>query len=270
MVCWRALSDIQPASGFSVLFSCLVALTPLPAAPATAFADSGPQIGWMVITLPNPEVTPDWREYAPPQCASNPDQCALDHRFWELWDFSAFAHAIDAAFATIAGDGNYYGVIPIVPLGDTATYWNNIRLLYDYAANHGLAFDPAIFPKWKWGAESCYLYLEGAPADCAIVPGTSTAVAYQKLLDLMDFVQDLGGGCPPDSNHRFALWYGWRPSSPGFDVLHTFWHTLPTTPCNHQQAYVTWLDTPFAPSGVVPEVAQLQAHVVNDHQLPFW
>jgi hypothetical protein len=86
----------------------------------------------------------------------------------------------------------------------------------------------------------------------------------------MDFVQDLGGGCPSDSSsHQLALWYGWRPSSPGFDVLHNFWHALPTTPCNHRQAYATWLDTPFAPSGVVPEVAQLQAHVVNDHQLPF-
>jgi len=31
--------------------------------------------------LPNPEVTPNWRTYAPTDCQSNPDACAQDNRF---------------------------------------------------------------------------------------------------------------------------------------------------------------------------------------------
>ena len=59
----------------------------------------------------------------------------------------------------------------------------------------------------------------------------------------------------------------WNDFSPGFDGVHLFWHSLPDTPCNHQSAYLTWLDTPYTATS---EIEQLQAHVVNAHGLPFW
>lgn len=151
----------------------------------------GPQSASMVIVLPNPGVTPGWRDFAPPECKANPEDCVKDsHGFWE-WDFKNFADAIDAAFRKIAAAG-YRRVVPIIPLSDTLTFTDNIKLMFAYAAKYGLAFDPAIFPKYKWGAEWCYLYSSGAPADCAVVDVTSRrAVAYVKMTELMNYVQPL-------------------------------------------------------------------------------
>jgi len=254
------------AAGFT-RFVGLLTLVLVPWLP-TARAADGPEKAWVVLALPNPEITPDWQSYAPPECQANPVACALDHRFWELWDFSNFSTAIDAAFSKIAAQGSYYGVIPILPLSDTETFRNNIALLWNYAVQYGLAFDPSVFPKWKFGAEWCYLYSSGAPANCPVVSGTSTAVAYSKILDLMDYVQSLGDGCAEGSyNHQFALWYGWRDFSPGFDVLDSFWTSLPTGPCNHQAAYTIWLDEPYAG---IPEIKPFQDHVVNDYQGQLW
>jgi hypothetical protein len=89
-----------------------------------------------------------------------------------------------------------------------------------------------------------------------------------KILDLMDYVQSLGDWCADGSyNHRFAVWYGWRDFSPGFDVLDNFWTSLPTSPCNHQAGYTTWLDEPYAGA---PEIKPFQDHVVNDYQTELW
>ena len=41
------------------------------------------------------------------------------YSLWDLWDFSVFGDAIDQAFSRIASEGNYYGIVPILPLGDT-------------------------------------------------------------------------------------------------------------------------------------------------------
>ena len=91
--------------------------------------------------------------------------------------------------------------------------------------------------------------------------GTSTAVAYDKIKDVMNYVQSLGGPCPTGSyRHRSSIWYGWREVSPGFAALDTLWHS----PCNHQAAYSVWLDSPFVG---VREIAQFQQHITNDHQL---
>src|SRR5579859_1470461 len=46
-----------------------------------AVTSSGPQKAWNVFTLPNPQVTPEWRTYAPADCQTNPDACAQDNRF---------------------------------------------------------------------------------------------------------------------------------------------------------------------------------------------
>ena len=90
-----------------------------------AMAATGPSTAWNVFTLPNPQVTPNWRTYAPSPCESDPEACANDHRFWELWKFSNFQSAIDASFSAVQSKGKYQGVVMILPLGDTTAYWNH-------------------------------------------------------------------------------------------------------------------------------------------------
>jgi len=227
-------------------------------------ASSGPQTDWITVTLPNPQFTPDWRTYAPADCASNPNQCALDHRFWEEWDFNVLGGAIDASFAAIATEGKYHGVMMLMPLAESTNFWNNIQLTYLAAAKYGLAFQVALFPKWKYGAEWCYLYSSNASTSCLTVPNTTTAVAYQQLIKMMNFVQQLGGSCAYKSyNSPFAIWYGWNEFSPGYTLLKSFWQSLPTNGCNLQAAYITWLDEPFAGT---PEVRQLQTWVKGHKQ----
>ena len=95
-----------------------------------ALAAPGPQTAWNVFTLPNPQITPAWRAYAPSACQSSPEACAKDNRFWEQWDFSNFQSAIDSTFGAVKGMGKYQGIMMILPLGDSPNYWKNIRLMY--------------------------------------------------------------------------------------------------------------------------------------------
>ena len=221
---------------------------------------NGPQTSWMVVTLPNPQVTPAWQQYAPQDCQPDPSVCAEDHRFWEEWDFSAFRDAIDASFTAINTQGRYHGVMLLMPLADSPQFWNNIQLMYNAASAQGLAFQAVVFPKSKYGPEPCYLYNSGAPSDCATVPGTSAAVAYQQLVKTMTFVENLGQRCDSgQSNRPFAVWYGWD-ALPGYDTLQRFWNSLPTSGCNLRASYITWLDTMYSDA---PEVGQLQSFVVN-------
>src|SRR5205085_3945577 len=98
-------------------------------------------------------------------------------------------------------------VMVVMPLGDTSKYWSNIRLMYESAARHGLSFEVALFPKEKYGPERCYLYATGAPQNCKLVAGSTTALAHQKLLKLMSFVQGLGGACQAGNyNSKVAVW----------------------------------------------------------------
>ena len=245
----------------SVVFTCI-----------SATAATGPQTAWNVFTLPNPQVTPAWRTYAPSACQSNPEACAQDNRFWELWNFSNFKSAIDATFADVQSMGNYQGVMMILPLGDTSTYWSNIRLMYNSATAHGIQLEVVVFPKWKYGGEYCYLYNRNAPAGCQVATGTTTALAYKKLWSLMNFVQTLSGPCAAGSyNRQVAVWYGWTDFSPGYATLKNFWQSLPKQAvgngCNFQAGYITWLDTPYS---AMPEVQQLQKYVVNTLKQPYW
>ncbi len=183
-------------------YSLVAALGTLILTCATALAASGPQTAWNVFTLPNPEITPGWRNYAPADCKADPEACAKDFRFWEEWDFRNFQNAIDASFGAVHSQGRYTGVMLILPFGDTPAYWNNIELMYQSAAAKGVQLQVVLFPKWKYGSEYCYLYQEDAPSGCKRVPGTTTAVAYPKLLKLMKFVQSLGGACAAGSYNR--------------------------------------------------------------------
>lgn len=250
-----------------VVVSTLLVFVCLPAAAVT-----GPQTAWNVFTLPNPQVTPAWRTYAPSACQSNPVACAQDNRFWEQWDFSNFQTAIDSTFADVQSMGKYQGVMMILPLGDTASYWNNIRLMYNSATAHGVQLEVVVFPKWKYGGEYCYLYNSNAPAGCQVVTGTTTAVAYKKIWSLMNFVQALSGPCSAGTYHRpLAVWYGWGDFAPGYARLKSFWESLPTKAwtngCNFQAAYITWLDTPYSSN---PDVQQMQKYVVNSLKRPYW
>lgn len=235
-------------------------------------AATGPSTAWNVFTLPNPQVTPNWRSYAPSSCQSDPDACAQDQRFWQLWNFNNFQNAIDGTFSAVHSMGKYQGVMMILPLGDTTAYWNNIKVMYQSAAKHGVELQVVVFPKWQFGAEYCYLYRSGAPSGCPRVSGTTGAVAYQKLLKLMKYVQTLSGACTGGTYHRrLAVWYGWGDFSPGYSRLKDFWQSLPTKDagcgCNLQASYITWLDTPY--SGL-PEVKQLQSYVTTQLKRSYW
>ncbi len=197
-----------------------------------AIAASGPQTAWSVFTLPNPQVTPNWRSYAPVDCLSNADACAGDHRFREEWDLSNFQTAIDASFAAVSTLGKFQGVMLNLPLGDTPAYWNNIQLMYQSAASHGVLLQVVLFPKWKYGSEYCYLYNNGAPSGCQLVLGTTSALAYQKVLNLKNF-----------------------------------WQSLPISTCNLQASYITWLDSGFAGNS---DVQQLQKYVVKRRHQTYW
>jgi hypothetical protein len=144
--------------------------------------------------------------------------------------------------------------------------------MYQSAAGHGVQLEAVLFPKWKYGSEYCYLYNNRAPSGCQLVLGTTTAVAYQKLLNLMDFVQNLGGACTTGSyNTQFAVWYGWNEFSPGYGALKNFWQSLPThaptSACNLQASYITWLDSGFAGTA---EVQRIQRYVVKRLNQPYW
>jgi hypothetical protein len=212
-------------------------------------------------------VTPNWRSYAPANCSSDPDSCAGDNRFWEEWDFSVFSSAIDNSFSAVQSQGNYQGVMMLTPLGDTPEFWNNIQLMYQSAASHGVTLEVVVFPKWKYGAEYCYLYNTNAPSSCPRASGSSASVAHGQVTKMMHFVENLPGNCTGNSfTIPFAIWYGWDDFSPGYTVLRNFWASLPKTGCNLQASYITWLDTGF--SGV-PEVKRLQTYVKGLNR-PYW
>lgn len=226
----------------------------------TSSAASGPQTSWMVVTLPNQKVTPGWQKFAPQDCLPDPSVCGQDHRFWEEWDFASFREGIDASFAAIRQQGKYQGVMVLMPIADSPTFWNNVKLMFDSANAQGLAFQAVVFPKNKYGGEECYLYPNNAPGDCAVAPGSSTAFAYQHLLQLMNYVENLGGSCSSgQSNRPVAVWYGWS-VLPGYEALSNFWNSLPTQGCNLRASYITWLDTMY---NAAPEVAQMQQYVVG-------
>lgn len=233
----------------------------------TSSGAAGPQKSWMVVTLPNPAVTPEWRSFAPEDCQPDPSACANDHRFWEEWDFSAFRSAIDASFKAIRQQGEYQGVILVMPLADSPTFWKNIKLMFDSANAQGLQFQTAVFPKNKYGSERCYLYPSDAPENCAMARGTGATTAYESLLKLMNYVENLGGGCGNGrSNRPVAVWYGWE-QMPGYDVLSRFWLSLPTRGCNLQASYATWLDTRYS---AAPEVVRMQKFVTQVLKEEYW
>ena len=245
-----------------LMFTCIAAV-----------AAAGPQTSWNVFTLPNPQITPAWRTYASSACQASPEACAGDNRFWEQWDFKNFQSAIDSTFAAVQSMGRYQGVMMILPLGDTPTYWNNIRVMYNSASNHGVQLQLVVFPKWKFGGEYCYLYNSNSPAACPVASGTTTAVAFRKLWKLMNFAQTLSGPCTAGTynrQHCGVVWLGRlfarvRRSEELLAISCP--DKARANGCNLQAAYITWLDTPY--SGTA-EVQQLQKYVVNQLKRPYW
>ncbi len=264
-----------------------------------AWGQTGPVQAWNVFTLPNESVTPDWHNFAPSDCTSNYDACADDTRFWEEWDFTNdFTKGIGDSFKAVSSLGGYQSVMLLMALGDLYppasspnNFADNVKFMYTNAAANGagIAIEPVLFPKWKYGAEWCYLYPANAPTGyCQIAPGSSTgeALAYKKLLELMDYVQTLGGSCTSSHpgaistaagrfNSWFAVWYGWSNSDFPYQgrkgrVLKNFWESLPKSgaksSCNLQASYITWLDSGYAGS---PDVRNVQKYV-ESLGLPYW
>ena len=143
--------------------------------------------------------------------------------------------------------------------------------MYNSAASHGVQLEAVVFPKWKYGGEYCYLYKTNAPAGCQNDYGTTTAVAYHKIWNVINFMQTVSGSCTPGTYHRpVAVWYGWGDFSPGYAALKSFWEASPRANgngCNLQAAYITWLDTPSSGN---TDVQQLQKYVVNQLKRPYW
>ena len=114
---------------------------------ATALAASGPQTAWNVFTLPNPEITPGRRNYAPVDCKADPEACAKDFRFWEEWDFRDCQNTMDPTLSrAVHSQGRYTGVTLILPFGNTPASWNNIELMYQSAAAKGVQLQVVLFP----------------------------------------------------------------------------------------------------------------------------
>ena len=134
------------------------------------------------------------------------------------------------------------------------------------------SFSSWCFPSGSSAAEYCYLYNSNAPAACPVASGTTTAVAFRKLVSLMNFAQTLSGPCTAGTyNRKIAVWYGWgdffarvRRSE---ELLAISSPKGSSNGCNLQAAYITWLDTPY--SGTA-EVQQLQKYVVNQLKRPYW
>jgi hypothetical protein len=168
----------------------------------------------------------------------------------------------------------------LMPLTDAGYFRNNFTIMHQYALAHGVALQPVLFPKWKYGAEWCYLYRTPPPNDpnvannCQLDSSTGQTLAFENLVSVMDFSQGLVGctnpGTPPTPG--FAVWYGWSTSEfpeqtaqsqPG-EILENFWQSLPTggtlSGCNLQAAYITWLDTGYTNN---PDVQALQLYVKN-------
>ncbi len=250
---------------------------------AAAWAQSGPGQAWNVFTLPNEAVTPNWKSnkaYLPGDCRRKPDACADDHRFWEEWDFKndfgsgASVNAIDAAFAAVKDKGKYQSVMLQMPLTDAGHFRANFTEMSNAAKAHLVTIQPVLFPKWKYGAEWCYLYPDPAASNvassCPPDPVTGKN-AFETLVDIMDFT--LGQvGCPTNGpTLRFAIWYGWSTSEfPQQDgtgqILWNFWHHLPTSGptnknCNLRDAYITWLDT-----GYTTDADAYAYHYLNPQQ----
>jgi hypothetical protein len=253
---------------------------------AAQSSTTGPTQAWNVFTLPNEKVTPNWKSnkaYIPRKCRNKPDACADDNRFWELWNFNNFSGGIANSFGAVASQGQYQSVMMLMPLGDVTDPSNyfagNIQLMYSTAKTNGagIGIEVVLFPKWKYGAEWCYLYPSNAPSNsCPTVGANGEALAHQKLLQLMDYVQGLGGVCStPGTFHSwFAIWYGWTQSEFPYQgnqgqVLKAFWNSLPTSGanshCNLQASYISWLDSGWGPTGDQyvdsPDVHSLQTYV---------
>ncbi len=117
-----------------------------------------------------------------------------------------------------------------------ATYFNNIRGMYNSAKNHGVQLQLVVFPKWKFGGEYCYLYNRNSPTACPVASGTTRQWLTKGYLKLMNFAQTLSGPCTAGTYNRpVAVWYGWGDVSPGYAALKSFWQSLP------QKGLCEWL-----------------------------
>ncbi len=170
--------------------------------------------------------------YILPSCCSSPEwyrEYGDRIYFYVYADLSEYADQIRADFLTISSV--YNTIIVVLPADDTEQYFNNLKILDSLAADVGLNFIFAIFPKEKYGPEDTYLDA-GTPMNSLVV-------------------QDIDSMAKLPQVWKVAVWYGWdyRLNPPD---IPRFYGTIPRTKRDY---YAMWLDEEYIPQ--MTEIAKM-------------
>lgn len=139
--------------------------------------------------------------------------------FYVYANLSEYAGYIDEDFKVISSV--YNTVIVFIPGEDTSEFYSNLGVLDSLATKNNLKVLWTILPKWKYGAESDYLY-----------PNTQMNAL---VLNLMGFLSTL------NSTWKIAVWYGWNDRCDPYDI-YRFYQSLPA---DLKTLYAVWIDQPF-------------------------
>lgn len=149
--------------------------------------------------------------------------------FYVYANLTLYENSINRDFKVIR-DAGYNFVVIVIPLADHnyPYYYPNINLINRLASENHLKVMWAIFPKWYFGPEWGYLYVN--------------STVYNKLVELLSYLVTL------NSTYRVAVWYGWKPSTVPLNtwcnatLLKAYLDSLPP---NVRGRYVVWIDMPF-------------------------
>ncbi|MEM3138481.1 MAG: hypothetical protein QW760_08190, partial [Thermofilaceae archaeon] len=139
--------------------------------------------------------------------------------FYVYTNLSEYASYIDDDFKVISSV--YNTVIIFIPGEDTDEFYSNLRILNSLAARNNLKVLWTILPKWKYGAESDYLF-----------PNTQMNTL---VLNLMSFLSTL------NSTWKIAVWYGWSDRCDPYDI-YRFYQSLPA---DLKTFYAACIEQPF-------------------------
>ncbi|WP_291766819.1 hypothetical protein, partial [Caldivirga sp. UBA161] len=172
----------------------------------------------IVYILPSSNSTPYWKE------------AYGDRTFFYVYaNLSLYRDSIAGDFKIIR-DAGYSFIVVVIPLADNSFqyYYPNINLISELAYENGLKVMWAVFPKWYFGPEWDYLYVN--------------STVYIKLIELLNYLTSL------NSTYRVAVWYGWPPQAVPLNtwcnpvMLKGFINSLPQ---QVKSRYVVWIDMPF-------------------------
>ncbi len=170
--------------------------------------EAAEEVRAIVYILPSKASSPKWREMYGDRIY-----------FYAYANLSEYAGYIDRDFGVISRV--YNTVVIVIPGEDTSEFYGNLRVVDSLAAKRNLRVMWAIFPKWKYGAESDYLS-----------PNTRMNAV---VLNLMSFLSTL------NSTWKIAVWYGWSDRCNPRDI-YEFYESLPV---DLKPLYAAWIDQPF-------------------------